>query len=312
MLMAQWLTRSRLLIITFGLAIALGGACNCDDDPDPDPDDVGVNDVEDDVDDNDVDDDNDVEDDVDDNDVDIPEGMARIQVVHEAADPGADGIDVYLDDELTIEDFEFRTATPFLDVDAETYDIAIAPGDSESADDAVATFEDISLEDGERYLVVASGVLDTDEFDANPDGIDIELALYILDNAREVADDEGFDEVVLFHGATDAPAVDVEVDDQVLVDALAYGNFTDGYLSLPPGNTMFDLVVSDTGDTIATYETPSLEGGDTWVGVASGFLDDDQNPDAPFEVVIYPTPVDGERLDATILEVVDDDDDDDD
>lgn len=286
MTLSTWLTRSRLLVIAFGLAVALGGACNCDDDPDPDPD-VG----------------NDVEEDVDDG---VPEDMARLQVVHEVADPDADVVDVYFDDELIIDDFEYRTATPFTDVDAGEYEIAVAPGDSDSADDALATFEPGELEEGERYLLVASGVLEPDDFEENPDGEDIDLALYLLDNARQSSSDEDVDELVLFHGVTDAPAIDVDVDDENVVSDLAYGNFTDGYLSLPTGTTVLDVIESDTEELVESYETPDLAGGDSWVGLASGFLDDAQNQDASFEIVVYPTPVGGDRLNATLLDVADD------
>ena len=44
--------------------------------------------------------------------------MARLQVIHNAADPIADEVDVYLNGTLALDNFAFRTATPFIDVPA--------------------------------------------------------------------------------------------------------------------------------------------------------------------------------------------------
>ncbi len=315
MALTQWLENShpRLILAAFLVTLAWGGACNCDDPDDPDPD-VGIDviddviddvDDEEDVDDDDVVDDEDVvdEEDVDVDPPDIPDGMARVQFVHNVADPAGATVDVYLNDALSIDDFDFRTATPFIDLDAGTYDVVFAPDDSDDVDDGFQTFEGVEFSEGVRYLVIASGVVDPDDFTDNPDDIDIALALYSFDNALEESVDPGVDQMVLFHGATDAPAVDLQVaNETIIVDDLSYGEFSDGYLTLPPGVTPFDILVHETGDRVNSYQTPDLSGGEAYVAVASGFLDDTQNPDASFAIVVYPTPVGGDRVDGIILE----------
>lgn len=297
----QWLTntRPRQLAIFLAFAVTLGGACNCDDDDDP-TDDVGIDDVDDD----DVDEDDDVDDDdVDEDPVDIPEGMARIQVIHDAADPGAEMVDVYFDEELVIDDFNYRMATPYIDVDAATYEIGVAEDDSESSDDAVATFSDVEFAEGERYVVVASGVLTPGDFEPNPDEGDTEFALYVLDNAMEVSEEADRDSIVFFHGVTDAPSVEIFANNETtLVEELAYSGFSDGYASLPQGITVFDILASETDEPINSYQTPPLDGGEAYVAVASGFLDTNQNEDAPFDILVYPTPVDGDRVEPIVLD----------
>jgi hypothetical protein len=44
----------------------------------------------------------------------------RLQVIHNAADPLAAVVDVYVNGGLAIDNFEFRAATPFIDVPANT------------------------------------------------------------------------------------------------------------------------------------------------------------------------------------------------
>ena len=59
---------------------------------------------------------------------------ARLQVIHNAADPAANQVDVYLNGSLALDNFEFRTATPFIDVPANVLiNIGIAPPNSTSA-----------------------------------------------------------------------------------------------------------------------------------------------------------------------------------
>src|SRR6056297_517156 len=98
-------------------------------------------------------------------------GGARVQVIHNAADPAAAVVDVYIEEvsteEPALDDFEFRTATPFLDLPADTpLTVTVAPGDSESAEDGLASFE-YTLAAGQDYLLIASGVLDPSQFEAN-------------------------------------------------------------------------------------------------------------------------------------------------
>ncbi|MBN2682532.1 MAG: DUF4397 domain-containing protein, partial [Bacteroidales bacterium] len=53
---------------------------------------------------------------------------ARLQVIHNSADNAAQMVDVYANGALLLDDFAFRTATPFIDVPAGiNLQVAIAP-----------------------------------------------------------------------------------------------------------------------------------------------------------------------------------------
>ncbi|MBK7570314.1 MAG: DUF4397 domain-containing protein [Bacteroidetes bacterium] len=94
---------------------------------------------------------------------------ARLQVIHNAADPAASSVDVYVNGALLLDNFEFRTATPFIDVPAGVLlNIGVAPGTSTSASDTLKNFE-VTLANGGTYLAIANGVLNPASFDLNPD-----------------------------------------------------------------------------------------------------------------------------------------------
>src|SRR5690606_34289214 len=80
--------------------------------------------------------------------------FARAQIIHNSADPAAEFVDVYLDDVLLLEDFEFSTSTPFVDIPAGVpVSIDIAPAGSTSSGDSIYNLT-ATLDEGETYLVI--------------------------------------------------------------------------------------------------------------------------------------------------------------
>ncbi len=204
---------------------------------------------------------------------------ARLQVIHNAADPGAKMVDIYLNETLLLDDFEFRMATEYIDAPAdEKFMIGVAPSTSSSVKDVIAEIP-VTLESGETYVAVANGVLDPTKFAENPDGKDTAFQLLVKKGAREMGmTGENVDFVVL-HGATDAPGVDVIARDvATLVEGAAYTMFTD-YISVPAGNYTLDITPAGDENTImASFDAP-LEslGGGAAVVFASGFLTPENN-----------------------------------
>ena len=208
---------------------------------------------------------------------------ARLQVIHNAADPGAASVDIYVNGDLLLNDFGFREATEFIDVPANTeLNIGVAPGTSASAADTLKNFA-VTLAENETYVAVANGVLNPDNFAANPDGASTAFNLYVKAMAREMAMDSESVEFFVLHGSTDAPTVDVIARDvATLVDDAPYTAMTD-YIAVPPASYLLDVTPGDDNNTIvATFEADlsGLTGGAAAV-FASGFLTPSANQDGP-------------------------------
>ena len=208
--------------------------------------------------------------------IEMPKPMARLQVIHNAADPAAKEVDIYVNGEIFRDNFKFREATAFLDVPAETeLKIGVAPGSSNDAGDVIATFP-VTLADGGSYIAVANGVLG-DGFAPNPDGKDIAFTLFATDGAREAAKDDDKVDVKVLHGATDAPAVNI-LGFGIAVKGAMYGDISD-YVSLKARkNWLVVYVPRPSFSLVGVYKADlsGLGGGAAFV-FASGFVDPSAN-----------------------------------
>jgi hypothetical protein len=209
---------------------------------------------------------------------------ARLQVIHNAPDPGAAVVDIYVNEgsEPFIDDFAFRTATPYVDVPAGVpLSIGVAPGNSTGPGQIIASF-DVVLEPNQKYVAMASGVLNPVGFDPNPDGLDIGFTLFTRDDMREYAH-LGLVKVIGFHGSPDAPAVDILAKGgwltRKLANDLSYGEFS-GYRTLR-GRT-YEIIVTladDNSAVVARYMADLAGARSKGVTVfASGFLNPAQGP----------------------------------
>lgn len=205
---------------------------------------------------------------------------ARIQVIHNCADAAAAVVDVYANGTILLEDFAFRTSTPFVDVPAGVeLSVAIAPGTSTSVDDAIYT-EAFTLAEGGTYIIVASGIVSASGYSPSP-----AFSLEVFADGREAAAGVGTD-VLVMHGSTDAPTVDVyesAVLNATAVDNINYSEFA-GYLSLPTDDYTLEVRTADGIVTVASYSAPlatlGLDGAAITV-LASGFLDPSMNNGGP-------------------------------
>ena len=85
--------------------------------------------------------------------------FARLQVIHNCADLAAAQVDVWYDGALLLNDFAFRSASPFIDAPAGV-DFTVSICAPNSTDPSNPLFQQVfNLADGGTYIVVASGIV---------------------------------------------------------------------------------------------------------------------------------------------------------
>lgn len=215
--------------------------------------------------------------------VELEAPTARVQAVHNSADPAAASVDVYaqfgINTVKLIDDFDFRSATPFIDVPAQTpVTISIAPANSSSIADTLAGLSNTyTLTEGSSTVLMASGNVATG-FAANPDGRNTGFGFIVIANAREAANNSGEVDFAVVHGSTDAPTVDVIANNSItLVDDAAYGDATN-YLNVNAAAYTIALETSDNSVRLFEYDVDlsGLAGGAAVV-FASGYVNSDSS-----------------------------------
>ncbi len=207
---------------------------------------------------------------------------ARLQVIHNAADPAAASVDVYVNGTKLLDNFAFRTATAFIDVPADVVlNIGVAGGNSASVNDTLKNFG-VTLQNGNSYIAVANGVLNPANFAANPDAQSTAFTLFLQDQMREDANNSGDVDLRVIHGASDAPTVDVLAGASILVDNASYSNITP-YLSVPPAAYVLDITPGNNNAVIVASFAADLSAlaGQSAVVLASGFLNPAANQNGP-------------------------------
>jgi hypothetical protein len=205
----------------------------------------------------------------------INTNVARVQVIHNCADAAAAIVDVWLNDSLLIDNFTFRKATPFIDAPAGVdFDITIQPSNSTDTTNALARFT-YNLNVGEKYILVANGTVSATGYNPEqPFNLDVFAA------AQEASGNPLNTNVLVYHGATDAPKVDIRTTTSTLVDDISYTEFDAAYLQLPTADYFINVTDSSGATVVASYIAPlaalNLQGV-SLVALASGFLNPANN-----------------------------------
>lgn len=142
----------------------------------------------------------------------LPSNTAKFQAIHNSADPSANEVDVYIDGQkpTALDNFKFRSATPYIDFTPGTHKITIAqPSSSGATDKVVKEFSFYVVPETDAVGIVC-GLVDTTGFD-NTIGSDNSLNLFVRRGRAKSLSSSVFD-VAEFHGSTDLPATDVYVN----------------------------------------------------------------------------------------------------
>ncbi len=181
---------------------------------------------------------------------------ARLQAIHNSADPAAAVVDVYGNGLKLIDDFAFRTATPFITVPAGAdIDFNIAGPDSTDDSDPVIDGPEVELEPGSTNIVVASGLVA---------GVDAAAFELLLTEGQEALADPAEIAVKVHHGSVDTPAVGVRAEgaDTNVIDSFEYKDFV-GYVNLPAStNTVLEIINPANGDAAVVKTAAAINFGD--------------------------------------------------
>ena len=167
---------------------------------------------------------------------------AKAQIIHNS--PAAAGVDIYINDKITgLVNVPFRHASGYVDIPV-GLNQKLSVYLTGTSTEAITISGDI--EGGQNYTMIAAG-----------DGDKQALELFVIDGARLEATKDGNTDVNVFHGATDAPAVDVTLTDGTkLVPNLGFGEFADDYLELPTNDYVLDVRINETNAVFKTYSVP--------------------------------------------------------
>jgi hypothetical protein len=222
-----------------------------------------------------------------------PQQVRRLQLIHNAADPALAQVDIHggtFPDPSPLQ-INFQQATPaiFLDGPAgASLPVYVSARGNTASYLVQSTFTLPAA--GQNTAVFAQGVIDLSQFAANPDGRGIGFELVTLTNLVGTAP-TGSMKVFPFHGATDAPTVDVEIVGGGTVSGLRYKDA--GPAVTLPSNTAATLNIKQGSSVLATYTLSPSQSRDATGAIifASGFLSPANNQNGPaFGLyIVYPT-----------------------
>ncbi len=201
---------------------------------------------------------------------------AKIQLVHNAADPLLNIVDVYWND-MKLDNVSFRKASPLMTVNSGASILTICDSSSTDSGTMVLAKLNVSLDSGSQNIAMLSGVLDNTQFLANPSGLSTKLSVYMQSDVK-YSSTAGNCFLNIAHGVTDAPAVDinVKIGSSVIKNA-AYGAVSNS-LIVPANNIMLEIREHDSVAVLKTYYAPiSFVEGRSGFIFASGFLNTTNN-----------------------------------
>ncbi|WP_353828874.1 DUF4397 domain-containing protein [Agromyces sp. SYSU T0242] len=184
------------------------------------------------------------------------EDAAMLSVLHGV--PGLT-VDVYVNDELTLDDFEPGDLAGPLELPAGTYTVAITASDAADASEPAIGPVDLPLEAGMNYTAAAH--LDAE---GNP------TATLFTNDTSDIAAGEG--RLTVRHIAA-APEVDVLAGGDPVIEGLA--NPDEATLDLPAGVVSASVAAAGTTDPVLGPADVDVAEGQLTIAYAWGSLEDD-------------------------------------
>jgi hypothetical protein len=153
----------------------------------------------------------------------VAPATVQVQVIH-AAPTAPSPVDIYVDGSLAVDDLSYKSATEYIGLSitgTQEIAIAVAPGNSTGAGDAVLS-DTLEVTEGQSFVIIAAD----DGVDEN-EGDPVDLIVEMTEGPNTGSDQV---EVLPAHVSPDAPAVDLRITDTdaYLAQGLAYGEIAEG------------------------------------------------------------------------------------
>lgn len=184
--------------------------------------------------------------------------LASIRLAHFSPDAAA--VDVYVNGDVAVENLQFTEVTPFLELAAGSYDLAIAPAGT-SIDDAVITSSGLTLEANTTITVATVGSLENGT-----------LAVTVIEEDYSPIDGNNA-RITIVHAVENESALDIYGSSILLVQSLRYpegsgdGAFT---RDVPAGRYNFEANVAGGDATVRVANGVELATGEYYLIVAIG------------------------------------------
>lgn len=215
----------------------------------------------------------------------------RVQIIHASPDPAASEVDLYVNDSKfnAGDPIPYKGAFPYITLPSETeFPVDVVPGGQGSPDNPIGGEQTIGpWAPGSTHVVIASGLAGGDAGTG--------FALRSGESIQFTGDSSQVG-LTLFHGAPDAPNVDVIANDPSddsdlpLAQDLAFGSFGNVGAVDAVDYTPLRLLEAGTETTLFSYDVSALGtlGGNGVVAVAHGYVNPPSGvEDRGFEVTAF-------------------------
>lgn len=202
---------------------------------------------------------------------------AIVQFIHASPSSDLEMVDVYLNNEMWLNDFQTLHATPFLKIPANrNIMLAVCSAQSTSSNNPIFTsFFNLPIS---TQIGILTGQSSNVAEPIHP------LQFVWRDNSRQIALETDEVDVLFFNSAIDLNSCDIRAFEPVnsaLCQNLNYGTFSSvGYISIPPYAYQFNILDSSSTNTYASvrFDATALAGNATVV-LLTGAVNPEQNPD---------------------------------
>ena len=202
-----------------------------------------------------------------------------VNFIHNSGDNALDSLEIWMNGQLFADDFLYRTCTGFMEVvSGDSVYVAICAPNSIN-DSAVIYSSVFSFDASKDYIMVLDGIFSDSGYITSAA---TQLQFFQRENAMIISDSIAHLPLLFFHGVTDAPAIDIaDEQNNVWVDNLAYGEFSQDYIYVTAENTTVNVNLANGNPLMALCgQFANLFPG-AFTLVASGFASPADNSNGP-------------------------------